>query len=129
MKNRYYALATAMVVLCSTMSATTISTEETYNARTSLNNLAPDNMLEIVEGGHLILNDRADHDGPLRVILNGGDLTSTVAYKHPDNNTGEPAFIGIYNGVFTAFDFESFGFDRDANIEIGINGIMIVETG
>ena len=111
------------------MSATTISTEETYNTRTSLNDLAPDNVLEIVEGGHLILNERADHDGPLRVFLNGGDLTSAVAYKHPDNSTGAPAFIGIYDGVFTAFDFESFGLDRDATIEIGINGILIVKTG
>ena len=118
-----------MVVLCSNASATTISTEETFDERTSLNDLAPDNVLEIVEGGHLILNGRADHDGPLRVILNGGDLTSTVDYKHPDNNTGNPAFIGIYDGVFTAFEFESFGLDRNATIEIGINGIMIVETG
>ena len=75
---------------------------------------------------------RVDHDGGIgdagRVILNGGNFTSTVDYKFPDNNTGNPAFIGIYDGTFTAYQFESFGLARDATIEIGANGTFIVET-
>ena len=49
-------------------------------------------------------------------------------YKFPDNNTGNPAFIGIYDGTFTTNQFESFGLARDATIEIGANGTFIVET-
>jgi hypothetical protein len=51
-----------------------------------------------------------------------------VDYKFPDNNTGNPAFIGMYGGTFTAYQFESFGLARDATIEIGANGTFIVET-
>ena len=109
-----------------------ISTPETWNDRTAILD-QPGGSIEIVAGGSVTANARVDHDGGVapsgRVILNGGDFTSTVDYKFPDNNTGDPAFIGIYDGIFTANQFESFGLDRNATIEIGINGTMIVETG
>ena len=134
MKNRIYVLGAAVVlaVLCSSASAAIITEEVTWDARTSINS-QDGGFVEILTGGHLIANARVDHDGGVdpagRVILNGGDLTSTVDYKFPDNATGNPAFIGIYDGTFTANQFESFGLDRLATIEIGLNGTMIVESG
>jgi hypothetical protein len=134
MKNRNYVLGVAVVVavLCSSASALTITEEVTWTERTSINS-QEGGFVEILEGGHLIANARVDHDGGIgdagRLILNGGNFTSTVDYKFPDNNTGNPAFIGIYDGTFTANQIESFGLDRDATIEIGAYGTMIVESG
>lgn len=134
MKNRSFVLATAVVVavLCSSASAAIISEEVTWSERTSINS-QDGGFVEILTGGHLIANARVDHDGGINpagvVRLLGGDLTSTVDYKFPDNNTGNPAFIGIYDGTFTANQFESFGLNRDATIEIGLDGVMIVESG
>ena len=134
MKNRSFVLGVAVVVavLASSASAAIISEEVTWDTRTGI--LDQDGgFVEILTGGHLTANARVDHDGGVapagRVILNGGDLTSTVDYKFPDNNTGNPAFIGIYDGIFSANQFESFGLDRDATIEIGLDGTMIVESG
>ena len=73
-----------------------------------------------------------DHDGgdyPAgRVILNGGNLTSTVDYKLPDNATGNDAYIGIYDGTFTANAIEIHA-DRLGKVEIGADGTLIVQTG
>ena len=124
--------AVVVAVLGSSASALIISEEVTWTERTAILDVEG-GFVEIVAGGHLIANARVDHDGGVdpagRVILNGGDLTSTVDYKFPDNITGNPAFIGIYDGAFTANMFESFGLDRDATIEIGLDGTMIVQSG
>ena len=134
MKNKNFVLVAAVVVavLCSSASAVIISEEVTWSERTSINS-QDGGFVEILTGGHLIANARVDHDGGVapagRVILNGGDLTSTVDYKLPDNNTGFPCYIGILDGTFTANKIESFGLDRDATIEIGLDGTMIVESG
>ena len=121
----------AVAVLCSSASALIIDSEVTWDSRTGINS-QDGGFVEIVPGGHLIANARVDHDGGVapagRVILNGGNLTSTVDYKLPDNATGNPAFIGIYDGTFTANQIESFGLGRDATIEIGANGTLIVES-
>ena len=134
MKNRSFVLGVAVVVavLASSASAAIISEEVTWDTRTGI--LDQDGgFVEILTGGHLTANARVDHDGGVapagRVILNGGDLTSTVDYKLPDNNTGFPCYIGILDGTFTANKIESFGLDRDATIEIGLDGTMIVESG
>jgi hypothetical protein len=108
-----------------------IGSQETWSDRTAILDQA-EGYVEIVAGGSVTADARVDHDGGIgdagRVILNGGNFTSSVDYKFPDNNTGNPAFIGIYDGTFTAYQFESFGLARDANIEIGANGTFIVET-
>ena len=108
-----------------------ISSEVNWSERTAILDQA-EGYVEIVAGGSVIADARVDHDGGIgdagSVILNGGNFTSTVDYKFPDNNTGSPAFIGIYDGTFTANQFESFGLARDATIEIGANGTFIVET-
>ena len=108
-----------------------IGSQETWSDRTAILDQA-EGYVEIVAGGSVTADARVDHDGGIgdagRVILNGGNFTSTVDYKFPDNNTGNPAFIGIYDGTFTAYQFESFGLARDATIEIGANGTFIVET-
>ncbi len=134
MKNRNYVLGAAVVVavLCSSASALIISEEVTWADRTGITS-QDGGFVEIVAGGHLTANARVDHDGGVdpagQLILNGGDFTSTVDYKFPDNATGNPAFLGIYDGTFTANQFESFGIEREATIEIGLNGTMIVESG
>ena len=134
MKNRSFVLGVAVVVavLASSASAAIISEEVTWDTRTGI--LDQDGgFVEILTGGHLTANARVDHDGGVapagRVILNGGDLTSTVDYKLPDNNTGFPCYLRILDGTFTANKIESFGLDRDATIEIGLDGTMIVESG
>ena len=108
-----------------------ISSQETWSDRTAILDQA-EGYVEIVAGGSVTADARVDHDGGIgdagRVILNGGNFTSTVDYKFPDNNTGNPAFIVMYDGTFTAYQFESFGLARDATIEIGANGTFIVET-
>ena len=118
--------------LCSNASALVIDSNVTWSVRTAILDQT-DGFVEIVTGGSLTANARVDHDGGVapagRVILNGGDFTSTVDYKLPDNNTGNPAFMGIYDGTFTANQIESFGLDRDATIEIGLDGTMIVQSG
>ena len=109
-----------------------ISSQETWSDRTAILDQA-EGYVEIVAGGSVIADARVDHDGGIgdagSVILNGGNFTSTVDYKFPDNNTGNPAYIGILDGTFTANRFESFGLTRDATIEIGSGGTFIVETG
>ncbi|MHC4559801.1 MAG: PEP-CTERM sorting domain-containing protein [Planctomycetota bacterium] len=121
-----------VAVLCSSASALVISTDVTWDNRTGINS-QDGGFVEIVAGGHLTANARVDHDGGVdpagQLLLNGGDFTSTVDYKFPDNATGNPAFIGVFDGTFTANQFESFGLDRDATIEIGLTGTMIVESG
>ncbi len=121
-----------VAVLCSSASALIISEEVTWADRTGITS-QDGGFVEIVAGGHLTANARVDHDGGVdpagQLILNGGDFTSTVDYKFPDNATGNPAFLGIYDGTFTANQFESFGIEREATIEIGLNGTMIVESG
>ena len=133
MKNRNYLLAALVVaVLGASASALTyIDDPRVYNARISIADLTTDGScdVEIITGGSVTVNARFDHDGPCTLTLNGGDFTSTVDYKFPDNNTGLPAFIVIYDGTFTANQFESFGLIRDATIEIGANGTFIVESG
>ena len=108
-----------------------ISSKVTWSERTAILDQA-EGYVEIVAGGSVIADARVDHDGGIgdagSVILNGGNFTSRVDYKFPDNNTGNPAFIGIYDGTFTTNQFESFGLARDATIEIGANGTFIVET-
>ena len=98
-----------------------ISSQETWSDRTAILDQA-EGYVEIVAGGSVTADARVDHDGGIgdagRVILNGGNFTSTVDYKFPDNNTGNPAFIVMYDGTFTAYQFESFGLARDATIEI-----------
>ena len=122
-----------MVVAVSGLSASaaTISTDTTWASRTGILGQT-DGFIEITSGATLTANARVDHDGGTgdagRVILNGGNLTSTVDYKLPDNNTGNPAYLGILNGTFTANKIESFGLARDATIEIGSGGTFIVET-
>lgn len=135
MKNRNGVLGMVVVVavLCSSASAVIISEEVTWTERTEINSLEG-GFLEIVEGGHLIANARVDLNGSDvpgegKVILNGGILESLVDFKHPDNNTGMPCVIEINAGTFIANQIESFGINRQATIEIGLNGTMIVETG
>jgi hypothetical protein len=126
-------LGAAMVVavLGLSASAATISTDTTWANRTGILGQT-DGFIEITSGATLTANARVDHDGGTgdagRVILNGGNLTSTVDYKLPDNNTGNPAYLGILDGTFTANKLESFGLARDATIEIGSGGTFIVET-
>ena len=115
----------------SSASAAVISTDTTWANRTGVLDQI-NGFVEITSGATLTATARVDHDGGIgdagRVILNGGNFTSTVDYKLPDNNTGNPAFMGIYDGTFTANKFESFGLARDATIEIGANGIFAVES-
>jgi hypothetical protein len=126
-------LGAAMVVavLGLSASAATISTDTTWANRTGILDQT-NGFVEITSGATLTTAARVDHDGGIgdagRVILNGGNLTSTVDYKLPDNNTGNPAYLGILDGIFTANQFESFGLARNAAIEIGANGTLIVET-
>ena len=128
---KFLAIVLLMAVLCSSASALVIDSPVTWTVRTSINS-QEGGFVEVVEGGHVTANARVDLDGGVapagRLILNGGDFTSTVDFKHPDNNTGLPCFIGIYDGTFTANQFESFGLDRDATIEIGANGTLIVNS-
>jgi hypothetical protein len=123
--------AVAVAVLASSASAAVISSDTTWANRTGILGQT-DGFVEITSGATLTTTARVDHDGGVgdagRVILNGGNLMSTVDYKFPDNNTGDPAFIGIYDGTFTANQFESFGLARGATIEIGANGIFAVES-
>ena len=120
-----------MAVWGSNVSAAVISTDTTWANRTGVLDQV-NGFVEITSGATLTATARVDHDGGIgdagRVILNGGNFTSTVDYKLPDNNTGNPAFMGIYDGTFTANKFESFGLARDATIEIGANGIFAVES-
>ena len=120
-----------MAVWGSSVSAAVISTDTTWANRTGVLDQI-NGFVEITSGATLTATARVDHDGGIgdagRVILNGGNFTSTVDYKLPDNNTGNPAFMGIYDGTFTANKFESFGLARDATIEIGANGIFAVES-
>ena len=112
-------------------SALIISTDTTWANRTGILDQT-NGFVEITSGATLTTAARVDHDGGIgdagRVILNGGNLTSTVDYKLPDNNTGNPAYLGILDGTFTANKLESFGLARDATIEIGSGGTFIVET-
>jgi hypothetical protein len=120
-----------MAVWASSSSAAVISTDTTWANRTGVLDQI-NGFVEITSGATLAATARVDHDGGIgdagRVILNGGNFTSTVDYKLPDNNSGNPAFMGIYDGTFTANKFESFGLARDATIEIGANGIFAVES-
>ena len=120
-----------MAVWGSSVSAAVISTDTTWANRTGVLDQI-NGFVEITSGATLTATARVDHDGGIgdagRVILNGGNFTSTVDYKLPDNNSGNPAFMGIYDGTFTANKFESFGLARDATIEIGANGIFAVES-
>ena len=117
-----------VAILCSSASALVITTDDVYGVRTSLNGLTGDGVLDIQTGGSITVNARTDHDGPLSVFLNGGNLTS-VDYRFPDNNTGSPAFIGIYDGTFNAGALESFGTVRDSTMEIGADGTLLVGSG
>ena len=120
-----------MAVLCSSASALVINSPTTWSDRTAILDQT-DGYVEIVAGGSVTANARVDHDGGVapagRVILNGGNFTSTVDYKFPDNNNGNPAYIGVIDGTFTANQIESFGLARNATIEIGANGTMIVQS-
>ena len=120
-----------VAVLALSASAATINIDTTWANRTGILGQTG-GFVEITSGATLTATARVDHDGGIgdagRVILNGGNFTSTVDYKLPDNNTGNPAFMGIYDGTFTANKFESFGLARDATIEIGANGIFAVES-
>ncbi|MCD6394682.1 MAG: hypothetical protein J7M40_14410 [Planctomycetes bacterium] len=132
MKNRHYVLGAAVVmaVLCSSASALVIDSPVTWSARTKILDQT-DGYVEIVAGGSLTANARVDHNGGVypagRVILNGGNFTSTVDYKLPDNATGNDALIWIYDGTFTANTIEIHA-DRLGKVEIGADGTMIVET-
>ena len=121
-----------MAILGSSATAALISTDTTWDSRTGILNQT-NGFVEITSGATLTATARVDHDGGVgdagRLILNGGNFTSTVDYKFPDNRTNNPAFIGIYDGIFTANQFESFGLERDATIEIGFAGTMIVQSG
>jgi hypothetical protein len=102
-----------------------------WDARTEINN-QEGGFVEVVEGGHLIANARVDLNGSNepgegRLIINGGTFESKVDFKHPDNNTGMPCFIGIYAGSFIANQLQSFGTARLATIEIG-GGTLIVQS-
>ena len=126
-------LGTAVVVavLALSASAATINIDTTWANRTGILGQTG-GFVEITSGATLTATARVDHDGGIgdagRVILNGGNFTSTVDYKLPDNNNGNPAYLGILDGIFTANQFESFGLARDAAIEIGADGTFIVET-
>ena len=129
--------AVVVAVLGASASAWTVSTVESASTRVSIANMidglggdsSTDFVLDIVTGGHITATARVDHDGPYSLLLNGGDFTGTDTadgYKLPDNNTGNPAFIGIYDGTMDLQAIETFGLDRDATIEIGANGTLIV---
>ena len=129
--------AVVVAVLGASASAWTVSTVESASTRVSIANMidglggdsSTDFVLDIVTGGHITATARVDHDGPYSLLLNGGDFTGEsdgAGYKLPDNNTGNPAFIGIYDGTMDLQAIETFGLDRDATIEIGANGTLIV---
>jgi len=130
MKKKNFVLGTVLLslVMGSSASALVINSPTTWTVRTKILDQT-DGYVEIVAGGSLTANARVDHDGGVapagRVILNGGDFTSTVDYKLPDNATGNDALIWIYDGTFTANVIEIHA-DRLGKVEIGANGTMIV---
>jgi hypothetical protein len=131
MKNLMLRASLILVVLYSSASALVIDSEVTWTARTEINGLEG-GFLEIVEGGHLIANARvdlngSDVEGEGRLIINGGIFESNVDFKHPDNDTGMPCSIEINAGTFIANQIQSFGFQRQATIEIG-GGTLIVQS-
>ncbi|MHC4212535.1 MAG: LamG-like jellyroll fold domain-containing protein [Planctomycetota bacterium] len=117
--------------MCTSAWALVIDSPVTWTIRTAILSQT-DGYVEIVAGGSLTANARVDHDGGVypagRVILNGGNLTSTVDYKLPDTATGYDAFIGIYDGTFTANALEIHA-DRLGKVEIGVDGTLIVQSG
>ncbi len=118
-------------VLCSSVFALVIDSPVIWSTRTEIN-AQPGGFVEIVEGGSVTANARVDLNGidaagTAKLILNGGDFTSTVDFKHPDNNTGLPCSVEINAGTFTANQIQSFGLTRLATFVIG-GGTMIVQT-
>lgn len=107
MNTKYYVLGSAMIlyVLYSSTSALIIDTTVTWNVRTGIHN-QEGGFVEVVDGGHLIANNRVDMNGfaggTCKLIMNGGLFESKDDFKHPDNNTGFPCVVEINAGTFIA---------------------------
>ncbi len=124
--------AMILLVLCSSAPALVINTPTVWSSRTAIH-AQQGGFVEVVTGGSVTANARVDLNGidavgTAKLLLNGGDFTSTVDFKHPDDNTGLPCSIEINAGTFTANRIQSFGLSRKASFVIG-GGTMIVQTG
>ncbi|UCG58248.1 MAG: LamG domain-containing protein [Phycisphaerales bacterium] len=130
MKNHMLRALLALVVLCSSASALVVDSELVLNARTSIQDLEDDFLL-VRDGGHVIANDRFDMDGDDypqgTIFMNGGLFESKVDFKLPDGANGRPCAIEMNAGTFIANQLQTFGFERNATIQIG-GGTLIVES-
>ncbi len=121
-----------LLVLCSSAPALVINTPTVWSSRTAIH-AQQGGFVEVVTGGSVTANARVDLNGidaagTAKLLLNGGNFTSTVDFKHPDDNTGFPCSVEINAGTFTANVIQSFGLSRKATFVIG-GGTMIVQTG
>jgi len=115
----------AMLVLSVSASALVIDTEVIWGTRTTIDDI------EIVAGGHLIANARVDMgDGGATLTLNGGDFTSNVDFKLPDD--WGPATVFINSGTFHANQIEAVdktGFGYDLSYMVIKDGLLKIDTG
>jgi hypothetical protein len=126
--------ALLLLVLYSSASALVVSTPVTWSTTTNIQSQTG-GYVEVVTGGSVLATARVNMDGQTsnkgitKLILNGGNFTSTVDFKFPDNDTDGGSEIWINSGTFTANKVENLGYRSDrspALIYIG-GGTMILQ--